>query len=108
MYRLVGNSKLPKFLKVLIYLLLTLTCVYWIGYFTYKILDSIRAFLSYISTKEHWWAFLICVAILLVGTFLIAEFVFNLGWWQTILDWFVGIYKSVENWFKEFLLKLAQ
>lgn len=108
MYRLIGNSKLPRFLKVLIYILLTLTCVYWIGYFTYKILDGIRKFLHYVSTKEHWWAFIICVAILGIGTFLIAEFVFKLGWWEAIVNWFVNIYKSIENGIKEFMLKLVE
>lgn len=108
MYKIVSNSKLPKFLKILIYILLTLTCIYWIGYFTYKILDFIRIFLNYISSKEHWWAFLICFSILGIGTFLIAEFVFDLGWWENIENWFIGIIKGIEIWFKEILLKLAQ
>ena len=108
MYRLVSNSKLPRFLKILIYILLTLTCVYWIGYFTFKILDGIRKFLNYVSTKEHWWAFLICIAILGVGTFLIAEFVFELGWWDTIINKIVETYHNIENWWKELLLKFVQ
>ena len=108
MYRLVSNSKMPKFLKVLIYILLTITCIYWVGYFTYKILDAIRMFLHYITTKEHWWAFLICLIILAVGAFLLAQFVFELHWWENFVDFLSIKYHQVENWLKETIIKIVE
>lgn len=108
MYRLVANSKMPRFLKALIYILLTITCVYWIGYFTYKILDAFRVFLHYVSTKEHWWAFLICLAILAVGAFLLAQFVFDLGWWEMFVEFLSDKYHQVVNWFKETIIKIIE
>ena len=65
MYKLIGNSQMPKFLKVLLYILLTLTCVYWIGWFTYQILELVRKAINIVTVeKGRWWFFLMCLCIL--------------------------------------------
>ena len=55
MYKLIREGNLPNWLKALLYMLLTVSCVYWIGYFLYKILNFIRFILHSVSSKEHWW-----------------------------------------------------
>lgn len=52
---------MPKWLKVIINTVLTLTVFYWLGYMIYKVLSVIRYMLHTISEKNHWWFFLLCL-----------------------------------------------
>ncbi len=78
MYRLIWNSKIPKIIKWLLYILLTITIIYWIIIMAYKLLDLMRRFLHFVSDKKNWWTFVCCVGILLIGTFIVAQFVLGL------------------------------
>ena len=44
----------------------------------YKLLDLMRRFLHFVSDKKNWWTFVCCVGILLIGTFIVAQFVLGL------------------------------
>ena len=102
MYKLVRESKMPKVLKWLINILLTLTCVYWIGYFIYKILESVRRFVHWTTEKRNWWTFLMCILILCVGILLAAQFYFELDPIGKITNYFI------EKWngWREYLANL--
>ena len=78
MYRLIWKSKIPRIIKWLLYVLLTITIIYWIIIMTYKLLDLMRRFLHFVSDKKNWWTFVCCVCILLIGTFIVAQFVLGL------------------------------
>lgn len=78
MYKFINNSKLPKLLKWLINILLTITCVYWLGYLVYLLLDSIRKFIHWTTEPHNWWTFLMCVMIVLVGSLIVAQFALGL------------------------------
>ena len=78
MYRLIWNSKIPRIIKWLLYVLLTITIIYWIIIMAYKLLDLMRRFLHFVSDKKNWWTFVCCVCILLIGTFIVAQFVLGL------------------------------
>ena len=78
MYRLIWKSKIPRIIKWLLYILLTITIIYWIIIMTYKLLDLMRRFLHFVSDKKNWWTFVCCVCILLIGTFIVAQFVLGL------------------------------
>lgn len=78
MYRLINNSKIPRIIKWLLYILLTITMIYWIIMLVYKILELIRRFVHFVSDKRNWWTFVCCVFILLIGTFIVAQFVLGL------------------------------
>ena len=45
---------------------------------SYKLLDLLRRFLHFVSDKKNWWTFVCCVGILLIGTFIVAQFVLGL------------------------------
>ena len=51
-----------------------ITLVYWVGFAIYKILCAIRVLGAFIFDKKNYWVFLCCVLILLVGSFLVAQF----------------------------------
>ena len=78
MYRLINNSKIPRIIKWLLYILLTITIIYWIIIMAYKLLDLMRRFLHFVSDKRNWWTFVCCVGILLIGAFIVAQFVLGL------------------------------
>ena len=78
MYRLIWKSKIPRIIKWLLYILLTITIRYWIIRMGYKLLDLMRRFLHFVSDKKNWWTFVCCVCILLIGTFIVAQFVLGL------------------------------
>ncbi len=94
---LINNSNMPKFLKILIYILLTLTLVYWIVWFIYKVLDYLRIFLHFVSDKRNWWTFVGCIVILLIGTFLVAQFVLGLNPIGNFLEWLKSIVNAIRN-----------
>ena len=78
MYRIIRNSNIPKVIKWILYILLAITMIYWIIMLVYKILELIRRFLHFISDKRNWWTFVGCIIILLIGTFLVAQFILGL------------------------------
>ena len=78
MYRLIWKSKIPRIIKCLLYVLLTITIIYWIIIMAYKLLDLMRRFLHFVSDKKNWWTFVCCVCILLIGTFIVSQFVLGL------------------------------
>lgn len=78
MYKWVANSHIPKWLKILIYIVVTLTLVYWLGLLVYKFFEALRKFLHWATDKHNWWTFLMCIFILLLGSLLIAQFLLGL------------------------------
>ena len=91
MYRLINNSKMPRFIKWILYVLLTLTCIYWIGVMVYKILCAIRVIGAFIFEKRNYWTFLCCLLILVIGGLLLAQYYFNLDPFGAIVAYFNGL-----------------
>ena len=94
-------SRLPKWLRIILIILSILTMVYWIGYVTYKILCGVRVFGAFIFDKRNYWTFLTCIAILLIGTLLVAQFALGLNpigkAYQYILDQFNNLREIIGN-----------
>ena len=60
----------------------------------YKILELIRRFVHFISDKRNWWTFVCCVFILLIGTFVVAQFVLGL---DPIGKFITSVNNMIEN-----------
>lgn len=97
MYRLINNATIPKALKVLLYILLTLTCIYWISIMTYKILELLRKSLHWCSEKRNWWTFVVCIAILAIGSLLIAQYLLDLDPIGKVVNWVVTNINEFRN-----------
>ena len=93
--------RLPKWLRIILIILSILTMVYWIGYITYKILCGVRVFGAFIFDKRNYWTFLTCIAILLIGTLLVAQFALGLDpigkAYQYIIDQFNNLRDIIGN-----------
>lgn len=101
MYKLIRQGSMPKFLKILLYLLLTITCVYWISYFLYKILECVRICINGITKeKGRWWFFLLCLSILLISICIALKFNPILELWDLIKVFFIDMKDSFINLLK--------
>lgn len=92
MYKLIRECGMPKWLKVLINILLTLTCIYWIGWFLYKILNVVRLFLHTMTEEKIWWISLGIMLVCAITTLLILQFGTDLKPFTNMWDWLTGIF----------------
>lgn len=95
--RIMGNERLPRWMKWILVVLVCLSCVY----IAYKLIDGTRAIIHYVTSKEHFWMVMLCGLILVVGTFLVGEYVFDLGWKETLLEFINGKIEFVKNFIRE-------
>lgn len=87
MYRWLNNRDIPIFLKVIIKMILTLSCVYILGYLIYKTLDIARGLIHWLSKKEHFWLFMACILVTGITAFILAEFCLGLEPFEKFTQW---------------------
>lgn len=97
MCRFVYNSNLPKWLKILIYIAITITLVYWLGLLVYEFLEALRKLLHWTSEQRNWWTFLTCIFILGIGSLLIAQFALGLDPFGKIVKWFIDRWNDLRQ-----------
>lgn len=97
MYRLIRNSNMPTTIKWILYILLAITMIYWIIILTYKILEYTRRFMSFVSEKRNWWTFIVCIFILLIGTFIVAQFVLGLDPFGKFINSIIEKINEIKN-----------
>lgn len=97
MYRYLNEKNLPKWLKYLLYVVLTLTLVYWLGILIYKILEAFRKFLHWASEKRNYWTFLFSVFIVLLGSLIMAQCVLGLDPLGKLANYIVEMWENIKN-----------
>lgn len=97
MYRLIRNSNIPTAIKWVLYILLAITLIYLIITLTYKILEYTRRFMSFVSEKRNWWTFVCCIFILLIGTFIVAQFIFGLDPFGKFINSIIEKINEIKN-----------
>lgn len=102
MYRFIKNCAMPSWLKVLINILLTITVVYWLGYFIYKILDIFRLFLHTMTEKKIYWVCLCIIFICAVATLFILEFNTDIKPFTTMWNWLYKIFNMTRDGIADF------
>lgn len=101
MFRMLDNNgMIPRWLKVLIKILLIITVIYWFTILIYKLIDLIRSILHFITEKNNWWMFVICLVVLVVGAILLGEYYFGLEPFAKIEAWFLEIVEQVRNFIR--------
>ena len=66
-------SNFPRWLKIVLLIASIITVIYWLGVMIYKILCAIRVMGAFIFEKRNYWTFICCVAILLIGSLIMAQ-----------------------------------
>lgn len=103
LYGVTHKSGLPKWLKVLIYIFLTITIVYWLCILIYKTLELFRFCIHWATDKGNWWLTLSISLIALIVCLCLAQFVWGLNPFGNILEWIVNTFNNVVEWFKSII-----
>lgn len=97
MYRLIRECGMPKWLKILIDIVLTITIIYWLGYMLYKFLSVVRFVLHTITEKEHWWFFVVVVLGVLITILFILEFKSDTKPFTSFGKWIISLFDNAKN-----------
>ena len=98
MYKMIRESeRLPKWLKILLDIALTLTCIYWVGFLVYKILDVFRLFLHTMTEKKVFWIALCIILMCAITTLCILEFTTDVKPFTQIGDFFIKLFNDTRN-----------
>ena len=97
MYKLIRECEMPSWLKVLINIFLTITVVYWLGYFIYKILNLVRLFLHTMTKKEIYWVSLGIIFICAIITLFILEFNTDIKPFTQMWEWLCSIFNVTRD-----------
>ena len=92
------GSKLPRPLKILYYIVLFGTLIYLL----YRLLEwafkTIRVIGEFIFKPQNYWAVVLCLFVLLIGSFLLAQFALGLDPIGHMIDWFKSILEQLRKW----------
>ena len=105
MYRLIRNSEMKKPLKIILYILLSITCVYWLGFILYKILDLLRIILHNMTEKSHWWFFVIITIIFTLGALILLETTTDIKPFTSLQHFIIDTFYMLKDWFTNIFSK---
>jgi len=91
----VGN-RLPKVLRILYYIVLFLTFIYLIYRFFEWFLVTVQKIGSFIFEPRNYWAAVLSICILLIGAFVLAQFILGLDPVGNVIKWFNDLYQTLE------------
>ena len=97
------GDKMPKAIRIIYYILLTITLVYWIYRLTTSILDLIQKIGSFLFEKRNYYTFVVCILILCVGIFIASQFIFNLDPIGKMGNWFINKWNDLRHWCAEII-----
>lgn len=95
-YRL--GDKMPKPIRVIYYVLLAITLVYWAYRLIALTLDLIQKIGLFIFEKRNYYTFVICLIILGVGILLASQFIFDLDPFGKLVNWIVNKWNDFRAW----------
>lgn len=89
------GDKLPKWLKIIYYIILIITFIYIIYRFLEWILITIQKIGAFIFEPRNYWTAVMSIFILLIGSFILAQFVLGLDPWGDAINWFKQVIENV-------------
>lgn len=97
MYKLIRESSMPKWLQIIINVVLTITVVYWLGYMIYKVLDILRLFLHTMTEKKIYWVALGILFTCFLITLFILEFNTDIKPFTLFWEWVCNIFNGARD-----------
>lgn len=91
------GDKMPKPIRVIYYVLLGITLIYWTYRLIALILDLIQKVGVFVFDKRNYYTFVICLIILGVGILVASQFIFGLDPFGKSLNWVVDKYNDLKN-----------
>lgn len=106
MYKMIREKEnLPRWIKMMMYIVLTVTCVYWVGYIIYKVLSLVRFILHSVSSKEHWWFTVFIVIGVGIAMLLFMEFRTESKPFTELWIWIEKMFNEMREKIGNFLLR---
>ena len=97
MFKFIRESKMPKWLKFIIYTILIVSVIYWLGYLIYKIVDFLRFFVNSVTDKKMFWVSVGVMIICGIVTLIILEYNTDVKLITDAWEWTKGVYETVKN-----------
>ena len=97
------GDKMPKPIRVVYYVILAITLIYWLYRLTASILELIQKIGSFIFEKRNYYTFIVCILILCVGILLASQFIFNLDPFGKVANWLVSKWNDLRHWCVEII-----
>lgn len=91
-YRVANH--LPKWLRVIYYIVVTLTLIYLLYRLIEWVLKTIQKLGAFVFEPRNYWTAVMTIGLLLVGTFIVAQFVLGLDPLGNFMEW---VKNSFEN-----------
>lgn len=81
------GEHLPKWLRVIYYIVITLTLIYLLYRLIEWMLKTIQKLGAFMFEPRNYWTAVMTIGLLLVGTFIVAQFVLGLDPWGNFTEW---------------------
>ena len=98
LFKKIHESKMPFILKLILYIVLLITVVYWALWIAYKLIDGVRALLHLFTDKGHFWFMILFMVFLALGAMVVMEYVVDVGYKpiSLVLEWIRDKYELVK------------
>ena len=92
------GDKMPKAIKIIYYIILAVTLVYWLYRAISLTLSLIQRIGSFVFEKRNYYTFVICLIILGIGILLASQFIFDLDPVGRVTNWFIDQWNNFRAW----------
>lgn len=100
-YRIGG--RLPKVLRIMYYIVLFATFVYLIYRFLEWILKTIQKLGAFIFEPKNYWAAVLSLSILVIGAFVVAQFILGLDPWGNFIRWVTKTFENIAGGLEQYV-----
>lgn len=90
---------LPKWIRIIVEILLVLTVVYFAIILLYKIWDTVGKIIHFLSDRRNWWTYSIAVLIVVVGGLIVAQMIGEWKPFDELVKWCETCVKSLVSRF---------
>lgn len=89
------GSYMPKWLRIIYYIILVVTLIYVVFRALEFILVSIQKIGAFIFDNRNYWTVIMCLFILALGTFIVAQFVIGMDPWGRFTQWLIELFNRL-------------
>lgn len=92
------GSNLPKPLKILYYIVLFGTLIYALFLLLQWFFKTVRVIGEFTFKPQNYWAVVLCLFVLAIGTLIVAQFVLGLNPVGKAWNWIENLFESIVRW----------
>lgn len=97
LFKYLHESGIPKPIKVLLYITLIVTCVYWIGTIIYYVLEALRWVLHNATDKKLWWITLCIILACVITVLCLMQYKWGLNPFGKFMEWLNNLIDNIRE-----------